>query len=136
MKPQRPYLFDAIYRWLIDSDLTPHLLVDADIVGVDVPQQLVKDSRIVLNIAPNAITNFCVEEFGIFFSARFSGKSQEILVPYPAMLALFSRENQQGMVFPPEEFLDLNGKNESNSEGNVAPEISKKKERPTFKIVK
>ena len=106
MKPQRPYLFDAIYQWILDCGWTPHLLVDTLVEGVEVPLHLIQDDKIVLNIEPNAIAGFSTEEFGILFSARFSGKSEQIIVPYAAMTALFSREQGQGMVFPTEVFKD------------------------------
>jgi stringent starvation protein B len=104
MKPQRPYLFNAIYQWILDCGFTPHLLVDTAINSVEVPEHLIQDNKIVLNIDPNAIASFRAEDFGIMFSARFSGKSHQIVVPYAAMTALFSREQGQGMVFPEELF--------------------------------
>lgn len=104
MKNQRPYLFDAIYRWTIDNNCTPHLLVDANVQGVEVPLHLVKEGKIVLNINPDALANFHSGDFGVSFAARFSGKSERIIIPYEAMLALFAKESGQGIVFPSENF--------------------------------
>ena len=137
MTNQRPYLFDAIYRWLLDNDLTPHLLVDASVVGVEVPRHLVQDNhQIILNIDPNAVVNYSALEFGICFSARFSGKSQKISVPYASMLALFSRENQEGMIFPIEVFDSVKEAKEPISLDRQNDIQEKKTSRPTFKIVK
>ena len=146
MKSKRPYLFDAIYRWLLDSNLTPHLLVDAGKVGVEVPHHLVQDGQIVLNILPAAIANYSIDEYGLGFSARFSGQSQDIYVPFQAMLALFSREDGNGLVFPSEDFDEIDNhqgkvlKGEKISAKPSSVEILKKekskKNRPTLKIIK
>lgn len=133
MKPQRPYLFDAIYRWLLDSEWTPHLLVDTSTVGVEVPFGLIKDNKIILNIEPNAIVDFCTEDFGIFFSARFSGKSQQIVVPYSAMIALFSKETGQGLTFPPEVFTEigaLSGHVDNQVSETMPTQVVKSKAKP------
>lgn len=55
MTPKRPYLLRALYEWIVDNDLTPHLVVDATIVGTVVPQNFVSEGQIVLNISPTAV---------------------------------------------------------------------------------
>ena len=42
MTSHRPYLLRALYEWISDNDMTPHLLVDAGQPGVQVldPEQL------------------------------------------------------------------------------------------------
>jgi stringent starvation protein B len=103
MSSQKPYLIRAIYEWLLDNESTPYLLVNARVDNVQVPQDYVKDGRIVLNIAPDAIHQLSLENEWISFSARFAGRSQDIMVPINAVQAIYSKENNQGMFFPDEE---------------------------------
>ncbi len=102
MSSNRPYLVRALYQWISDNGLTPHLLVDATVAGVQVPASAVQDGRIVLNIAARAVSQFDVGNDSIHFLARFGGVSQSVHVPMPAVLAIYARENNQGMMFPPE----------------------------------
>jgi stringent starvation protein B len=103
MSSQKPYLIRAIYEWLLDNESTPYLLVNARMDNVQVPHDYVKDGRIVLNIAPDAIHQLTLENEWISFSARFAGRSQDIMVPITAVQAIYSKENNQGMFFPDEE---------------------------------
>jgi len=98
----KPYLFRAIFEWILDNEGTPHLLIDATEADVNVPQQHVKDGQIVLNVAPSAVQNWLADNKAISFSARFSGKAQNIYVPLKALKALYAQENGMGMVFPEE----------------------------------
>ncbi len=99
MISSRPYLIRALYDWIVDSDLTPYLLADATVNGVDVPPQGVKDDRIVLNLAPHAVQNIVLGNDAVSFSARFSGASREIYLPVSAVLAVYAKENGHGMMF-------------------------------------
>lgn len=96
---RRPYLIQAIYDWAVDNGYTPHLLVASDYPGVSVPQQYVQDGRITLNISPMAVQTLNLDQDPIWFSARFSGRPFEVLVPPGAVLAIFARENGEGLVF-------------------------------------
>lgn len=78
MKPRRPYLVRAYYDWLLDNNLTPHLVVDAMLPGVQVPMDFVRDGQIVLNIAPRAVGNLELGNDAIRFNARFGGIPQQI----------------------------------------------------------
>jgi stringent starvation protein B len=100
----KPYLVRAIYEWILDNGLTPHLLVDAQYPGVQVPAESVQDGQIVLNVAPGAVRNLTMGNDWISFEARFGGVPRELMVPSEAVLGIFSRENRQGMVFPPPEY--------------------------------
>lgn len=100
---QKPYLIRAIYQWLLDNQLTPYLLVNTSHEGVVVPQQYVRDSRIVLNLAPDAINGLNMDNDWISFSARFSGKAMDLFIPVIAVQALYGKENNEGMFFPEEE---------------------------------
>jgi len=99
MTSSRPYLIRSLYQWIVDNGVTPYVLVDALIDGVDVPEQHIQDNKIVLNIAPMAVQGLTLGDDAISFSARFSGKSMNILVPTEAVLAIYARENGQGMMF-------------------------------------
>jgi stringent starvation protein B len=99
MTSSRPYLIRAIYQWIADNGMTPHLLVDVSVDGVQVPAEHVQNGKIILNIAPMAISALVLGDEEITFSARFSGKSQGLSVPVDAVLAVYARENGQGMMF-------------------------------------
>ena len=81
MRSNRPYLLRAFFDWIVDSDCTPHIIVDAHYPMVAVPQEFVKDGQIVLNIAPRAVTNLSLDGDDVQFSARFNGMPVDIYVP-------------------------------------------------------
>lgn len=97
---RRPYLIRALYDWVLDNGFTPHLLVAADAPGVEVPRQFVtEEGRITLNVSPGAIQGLSLGNDWITFSARFSGRSYTITIPPGTVLALYARENGEGMLF-------------------------------------
>jgi stringent starvation protein B len=100
MTSHRPYLLRALYEWVVDNGMTPHVLVDATMPGVRVPRHAVKDGRIVLNIAERAVGGLRMDNDALRFSARFGGVSQSVLVPLPAVIAVYARETGQGMALP------------------------------------
>ena len=102
MTSHRPYLLRALYEWIADNGLTPHILVDATKPGVRVPAHAVKDGRIVLNIAARAVGHLQMDNDDVRFSARFGGVSHAVIVPIDAVLAIYARENGQGMELPPD----------------------------------
>ena len=102
MTPSRPYLLRAIYDWLIDNEQTPYLLVDADAEGVNVPREHVQDGKIILNISLTATRDLELTNDGVTFNARFGGQPMRVNVPIMATLALYSKENGRGMMFPEE----------------------------------
>ena len=98
----RPYLLRALYAWIADSDMTPHLLVDATRPGVQVPASAVNDGKVVLNVAARAVSGLEMGNDGIAFTARFGGVSRPVWVPMAAVLAISARETGQIMPLPPE----------------------------------
>ena len=100
--PKRPYLLRAYYDWLIDNDFTPYLVVDATYWGVKVPVEYVKDGQIVLNLSASATGNLQLTNDFIQFNARFRGVAQDIYIPMGAALAIYARENGDGVMFEPE----------------------------------
>lgn len=102
MTSSRPYLIRALYQWIVDNGVTPYVLVDAAYSGVNVPDQYIQDNKIVLNIAPMAVRSLTLGDKEITFNARFGGKPNDIYVPIDAVLAIYARENGQGMMFTEE----------------------------------
>ncbi|WP_298212738.1 ClpXP protease specificity-enhancing factor [Acidovorax sp.] len=96
----RPYLIRALYEWCTDNGLTPYVAVRVD-DSVQVPREYVKDGEIVLNISFDATSALQLGNDFIEFKARFGGKPREILVPVGRVIAIYARENGQGMAFPP-----------------------------------
>ena len=99
MTPSRPYLMRALNEWILDNQCTPYVLVDALLHDVQVPQEYVNNGQIVLNISPGALQNLLIDESGLSFNARFGGVPMAVFVPVIAILAIYARENGQGMVF-------------------------------------
>ncbi|HPY41337.1 MAG TPA: ClpXP protease specificity-enhancing factor [Thiolinea sp.] len=104
MTPKRPYLLRAFYEWIVDNNMTPYITVDATADEVSVPRQHVKDGRIVLNISPTAVRDFVMDNDAVSFSARFNGAAFYVYCPIYSVLAVYSRETQEGASFPPEEY--------------------------------
>ncbi len=103
MSSRRPYLIRAMYEWIVDNGRTPHLVVLADYPGTVVPREYVDEGRIVFNIGPSAVRDLSLGNDRITFTGRFSGTPMFIDVPVPAAVAIYARENGQGMVFAPED---------------------------------
>ncbi|BCB08319.1 stringent starvation protein B [Vreelandella venusta] len=162
MKSSRPYLARALYEWLLDNELTPYVVVDATQPGVEVPRQFVQNGQIVLNVAPTAVRDLFMENQAMGFNARFGGQPMQVMIPTPALIAIYARENGAGMVFGHEPELDAAefddaelGGDFSDSfdespkpeltvtepvpekEGDVSALSSKKaKKKPTLRVVK
>ncbi|WP_298580828.1 ClpXP protease specificity-enhancing factor [uncultured Luteimonas sp.] len=100
MTSHRPYLLRALYEWIADNGMTPHILVDAQLPGVRVPPHTVKEGRVVLNIADRAVAKLELDNEAVRFTARFGGVSHPVVVPVSAVLAIYARETGQGMALP------------------------------------
>ena len=99
MTSNRPYLLRALYEWIADNGMTPHILVDAGAPGVEVPSQAVQKGKVILNIDQAAVRDLDLGNEWLTFSARFAGHSFNVIVPVDAVLAIYSKENGQGMMF-------------------------------------
>lgn len=95
----RPYLIRALHEWCVDNGFSPHLAVHVD-GGVQVPQEYVKNGEIVLNVSLDATSSLRLGNDFIEFKARFGGKARDIVVPVTHVVAIYARENGQGMAFP------------------------------------
>ncbi len=109
MSSNRPYLLRALFEWIIDNGLTPHIVTDADNPRMQAPTDLARQGKLVLNIGPSAVDGLEIDNEWIGFSARFSGRAMDIAVPIEAVLAIYARENGQGMMFAEEEAPDPDG---------------------------
>lgn len=95
----RPYLVRALYEWCTDNGFTPYVAVLVDDT-VQVPREFVKNNEIVLNISFDATSSLQLGNDFIEFKARFAGSAREIMVPMTHVMAIYARENGQGMSFP------------------------------------
>jgi len=134
MTSNRPYLIRALFDWVIDNGLTPHLLIDTSNQSVVVPQQFVENQKIVLNISTSATTNLVLGNESISFNARFSGQPMNVFLPIESIMAIYAKENGQGMMFAQEDSsVVLSGKGNNDDPEPPTPPPSK---RPTLKVVK
>ncbi len=139
MTSSRPYLVRAIYQWITDNGLTPHLLVDVSVDGVQVPAEHVQNGKIILNIAPMAVTGLVLGDTEITFSARFSGKAQGLYVPVDAVLAVYAKENGQGMMFSEDDGAVAEADKGDDSDPDLDPDPGTnpdRPKRPSLRVVK
>jgi stringent starvation protein B len=127
MTSSRPYLVRAIYEWLNDNNLTPHVLIDATQSGVVVPTAHIQEGRIVLNIMPSAVRDLFIHNDALSFSARFGGVPMQIYAPMQAVLAIYARENGEGMFFNENEKLS----SDDGSGDDEPPQPPKPPQSPT-----
>ena len=99
MTSTRPYLVRAMYDWIIDNGMTPHLLVDTKDPTVMVPRQYEQDDKIVLNISPSATQSLSLNDETVEFQARFDGEPTSVYIPMQYVMAIYTKENGQGMMF-------------------------------------
>jgi stringent starvation protein B len=95
----RPYLIRALYDWCSENGFTPYVAVKVD-ASVQVPREYVQGGEIVLNVSMDATSSLKLGNDFIEFKARFGGKPREIMVPIHRVMAIYARENGQGMAFP------------------------------------
>jgi stringent starvation protein B len=105
VKPRRPYLLRGLYDWIVDSGEVPNTLVDAEVDGVVVPIEHVRDGQIVLNISPQAVRNLNLGNEFIMCEGRFSGRSIELVLPIESVRAIYCRDSGQGLAFDDEDML-------------------------------
>ncbi|BAU58526.1 ClpXP protease specificity-enhancing factor [Halorhodospira halochloris] len=120
MNSSRPYLVRAIYEWIADNDKTPYLLVDASRSDIDAPTEYAEDGRLVLNVSPRAVQGLNMGNDVIRFSARFGGVARGVTIPVGAVMAVYARENGQGMMFGAEDEME----EETNQSGEATHEVN------------
>ena len=126
----KPYLIRALHQWCTDFGFTPFMAVFVD-ENVEVPMEFVRNNEIVLNLSLEACHQLNLDNDWISFQARFGGIPKKILVPVSHVLAIYARENGQGMSFP----FDVS---QANNSKKVDPDIVEKPKdgRPSLTIVK
>lgn len=100
MTSNRPYLLRALNEWILDNQMTPYVLVDADTEVGEIPTQFIKDGQIVLNISPAAVRGLIIDKEFIAFTGRFGGAPYDVRVPIDKVLAIYAKESNEGMIFP------------------------------------
>jgi len=100
---RRPYLLRAMHEWITDNNQTPYIVVEADYEDVEVPREHVQEGKIILNVSYSAANALELGNEWLLFQARFSGVSQSITVPIQAVLAIYSKETGQGLIFEDDE---------------------------------
>lgn len=136
MSSHRPYLLRALVEWINDNGMTPHIMVDAGVPGVQVPASAIKEERVVLNVAERAVMRLHIDNETVSFTARFSGVSFPVSVPISAVLAVYARETGQGMALPD----DIPGADLPSDDDDTpppsAPEPPPAGKRPFLRVVK
>jgi stringent starvation protein B len=122
VKSKRPYLLRALFEWIIDSELTPYVLIAASDPGVIVPRQYVNDGKIVLNVSPSAVRDLFFDDDFVRFNGRFGGTAFAVEAPISQVLAIYAKETGEGMMFDPEE-----------SSGESSPAKESQDEKPVEK---
>lgn len=140
----RPYLIRALYDWCSENGFTPYVAVKVD-NSVQVPREYVQGGEIVLNVSMDATSSLKLGNDFIEFKARFGGKPREIMVPIHRVMAIYARENGQGMAFPvsdeeavPAALSAVHGSTLSSTEGEDKPAApsSGSSGRPALKRIK
>jgi len=103
MTSSKPYLVRALYEWILDNDTTPYILVDTSSDEVLIPPGIASDGKVVLNLAPAAIQDLEMTNEHVSFSARFNGVAEQLYCPISSLMAIYARENGEGMMFPADE---------------------------------
>lgn len=120
MTSQKPYLVRAFFDWIIDNECNPYLVVQADYPQTRVPQEYIdKSGQIVFNISPGIVKELQIGDKCITFTARFSGTKRDVYIPIQAVVAIYAKENGQGMVFESEEPEVVEDDGSSSGSGNA-----------------
>lgn len=132
MTSNKPYLIRALYEWLVDNDATPHIMVNSRFPQVQIPEGIDKDGQVVLNIANRAVRGLQILNTHIEFSARFNGVPHDLYIPIQAVLAIYSLEDGEGMMFAED---DAAAEAEAQAD-DTHTTAAQKRNRPGLKIVK
>ena len=109
MIPYRSYLLRAFHQWIVDNDLTPHLVLAVGVEGTRIPPLPAPEGRVILNLSPAATRTLALGPDGIEAEMRFDGNPFSVRIPLAACLGIFAAENGVGMWFPDEPALPAGG---------------------------
>jgi stringent starvation protein B len=127
--PKRPYLLRAMHEWISDCGNTPHVIVDAETEGIEVPRAHIKDGKIVLNLSMSATHSLKMGADEVQFDARFAGVNHHVRFPVSAVLGIYARETGEGMVFSEQDLGPEPPSRPTNADEGVS-------RRPQLKVVK
>ena len=131
----RPYLVRALHQWCTDNGYTPYVAVMVD-QTVQVPRDYVNNGEIVLNVSFDATSGLQLSNEFIEFKARFGGVAREIVVPMGGVLAIYARENGQGMAFPAPSAADLDSAKPATAQEEPPAPAAPSSTRPQLKRIK
>ena len=132
MTSTRPYLLRAFHEWIVDNNMTPYVVIDAEYPQVQVPRQYIEDGKIILNVSPYATEGLLMSNERLEFNASFAGQVYTIDAPMGSVLAVYAKENGRGMVFQEDDEPPLPppaGDNDTDSSGSGS-------KRPNLRVVK
>lgn len=127
MTSVKPYFIQALHEWISDNGLTPLAVVDATYTGVRVPEGVIEEGKVVLNVSHDAAQNLQMDDELMTLNARFSGVSHAIIVPMEAVTAIYARENGKGMMFDVEADEGVGDDSETASDPNDSQSTEKPK---------
>ncbi len=133
LTPSRPYLVRALHQWILDNQCTPYVLVDTTMPNVSVPEEFIENGQIVLNISPAAVKDLLMDDEGVSFNARFGGVPMSVFVPTIGILAIYAKENGEGMMFGAEAGAPSPDQPPPTP---PTPRMSPQSSKPSLKIVK
>lgn len=134
MAALKTHLMRAVYDWSLEAGLTPHIVVDTQAPGARVPPGYADAAgRVVLNVHPRALQGLTFDDAWVRFSARFGGVSQRVEVPLAAVIAIYAKENGQGISFPES---GIDNATEDTGEQEPDPTDGAPRKRPSLRIVK
>ena len=133
----RPYLIRALYDWCSDNGFTPYVAVKVD-ASVQVPREYVQGGEIVLNVSMDATSSLKLGNEFIEFRARFGGQPRDIMVPIDRVMAIYARENGQGMAFPVQDAQDVSEPPQATPDlpDDPTPPAAPSSGRPSLKRIK
>src|ERR1700722_20568009 len=136
--PKRPYLLRAMHQWISDCGNTPHVIVDAERAGPQIPKAYVKDGKIVLNLSFTATQRLKLGNADVEFDARFSGVVHHVTFPVASVMGIYARETGEGMVFSDQDLGPEPPRPTSTEEGSGTGSSSgaPPRARPQLKVVK
>lgn len=133
MLSRKPYLLRAMHQWIVDSGMTPHIVVDVEVPGVEVPPGYAKDGKLILNTSYEATEGLEIGAEQVEFSARFGGVARNLFIPMDAVLAIYAQETGEGMIFGPEQEPTPPTSPDTPEGDTGKPDASR---RPSLKVIK
>ena len=133
MHPAIPYLFRAVLAWISDENHTPYIVVVTDKTGIQIPPGATKENYITLNIGPNAVRDFELNNDFLAFNARFAGVARQVVIPLDAIHMVYALETQAGVMVKDGRLIELTPS--SLAKDTVKNLEDKKKTGPNLKLV-